>query len=71
MTAKGCDLYVHVFDWPSGSLIVAGLPSKVLSARLLGTNQPLHFRQTSNELLITVPPQAPDPRVSVVALRTL
>ena len=71
MTAKGSDLYVHVFDWPSDSLIVAGLPSKVLSACLLSTNQPLHFRQTPSELLITVPPQAPDPRVSVVALRTL
>jgi alpha-L-fucosidase len=71
MTAKGSDLYVHLFDWPSRSLTVTGLPAKVLSARLLANNQPLEFRQTPNDLSITLPPQAPDASVSVVALRTL
>jgi alpha-L-fucosidase len=71
MTAKGSDLFIHVFDWPSNSLIVTDLPAKVLSARLLANNQPLHFEQTPHELTITVPPQAPDSSVSVIALRTL
>ena len=72
MTAKGTsDLYVHLFDWPSGSLTVTGLPAKVLSARLLANNQPLEFQQTPNDLSITLPPQAPDASVSVIALRTL
>ena len=72
MTAKGTsDLYVHLFDWPSGSLTVTGLPAKVLSARLLANNQPLEFQQTPNDLSITLPPQAPDASVSVVAFRTL
>jgi alpha-L-fucosidase len=71
MTAKGSDLYIHIFDWPAGSFAITDLPSKVLSARLLANNQPLHFQQTSNELSITLPPQAPDINVSVVALRTL
>jgi alpha-L-fucosidase len=71
MTAKGSDLFIHVFDWPPNSLIVTDLPAKVLSARLLANNQPLHFEHTPHELSITVPPQAPDPSVSVIALRTL
>jgi alpha-L-fucosidase len=71
MTAKGSDLYVHVFDWPSNSLLLTGLPAKVLSARLLATNQPLRFEQTANDLSIALPPQAPDANVSVIALRTL
>ena len=71
MTAKGSDLYLHLFDWPSHSLAVTGLPARVLSARLLANNQPLAFQQTPNDLSITLPPQAPDASVSVVALRTL
>jgi alpha-L-fucosidase len=71
MTAKDSDFYVHVFDWPSNSLLLTGLPAKVLSARLLATNQPLRFEQTANDLSIALPPQAPDSNVSVVALRTL
>jgi alpha-L-fucosidase len=70
-TAKGSDRYVHIFDWPAGSLTVADFPSKVSSARLLANNQPLRFQQTDKELSITLPPQAPDTNVSVVALRTL
>jgi alpha-L-fucosidase len=71
MTAKGSDLYLHLFDWPSHSFTVTGLPARVLSARLLANNQPLNFQQMPNELSITLPPQAPDANVSVVALRTL
>ena len=71
MTAKDSDLFVHIFDWPAGSLTIADLPSKVLSARLLANNQPLRFQQTDKELSITLPPQAPDTNVNVVALRTL
>jgi alpha-L-fucosidase len=71
MTAKNSELYVHVFDWPTGSLKLAGLSSKLLSARLLANNQPLRFQQTGNDLDITLPAQAPDANVSVIALRTL
>ncbi len=70
-TANGSDLYVHVLDWPSNSLVLTGLPAKVLSARLLANNQPLSFQQTPDQITITVPPQAPDPNVSVIALRML
>lgn len=69
--AKGGPLYVHIFDWPIGSFTIADLLSKVLAARLLANNHPLRFQQTDKELSITLPPQAPDTNVSVVALRTL
>ncbi len=70
-TARGSNLYIHVFDLPSASLRIPGLSSKVLSARLLANGQPLQFRQTVDFLSITLPPQAPDPNVSVIALRML
>jgi alpha-L-fucosidase len=70
-TAKGSDLYVHVVDWPSNSLVLTGLSAKVLSARLLANSQPLRFQQTADQIAIAVPPQAPDPNVSVIALRML
>jgi alpha-L-fucosidase len=70
-TAKGSDLYLHVFDWPSAPFRITGIPSKVLSARLLANNQPLQFQQSSSSLSISLPPQAPDANVSVIALRML
>ena len=71
-TANGSNLFLHLFDWPSAPLQVAGIKSKVLSARLLANNQPLDFHQTeSGSLQITLPQQAPDKYVSVIALRTL
>lgn len=69
-TAKGEKLFVHVFDWPSTPLDINGLKTKVLSARVLANGEPLKFRQTEATLQIDLPPRAPDPYVSVVALRT-
>jgi hypothetical protein len=43
----------------------------VISAHLLATGQPLKFRQSETGLQIELPAQAPDPNVSVIALRTL
>jgi alpha-L-fucosidase len=70
-TAKGSDLYIHIFDWPAGSLVLSDLPGKVLSARILANNQPLRFEQSPKELSISLTSQPPDANVSVVALRTL
>ena len=70
-TARGSDVFLHVFDWPSTPLKITGLKPKVLSARLLANNQPLSFKQTDADLQITLPQNAPDKYVSVVALRTL
>jgi len=70
-TAKGKTVFVHVFDWPSSVFEVRGVEAKVMSARLLATGQPLNFRQSEEKLQIDLPAQAPDPNVSVLALRTL
>jgi alpha-L-fucosidase len=70
-TARGSNLYIHIFDWPAHPFQITGLKAKVLSARLLANNQPLSFQQTEKGLDIQLPLQVPDPHVSVIALRTL
>jgi alpha-L-fucosidase len=70
-TAKGNDIFFHVFDWPSTSLNLSELRSKVLSARLLSDNRPLSFTQTERGLEIHLPPQEQDKNVSVIALKLL
>lgn len=68
-TAKGNVVYLHVFEWPRGPLELSGLTSKVTQATLLAGNKALPFRQAGDRLTIEVPPQAPDPHASVIALR--
>ena len=70
-TAKREMVFVHIFDWPSAALNVPGIEKKVISAHLLDTGAALQFRQSETGVEIELPPQAPDPNVSVVALRTL
>ncbi|HEY1902128.1 MAG TPA: alpha-L-fucosidase [Terracidiphilus sp.] len=69
-TANDKSIYVHVFDWPASTLEIAGIEGTVLSARLLANGKPLTFRQTEGKLQIDLPPQAPDPNASVIALKT-
>jgi alpha-L-fucosidase len=70
-TAKGKKVYVHVFDWPSGTLEINGLDAKVIAAHLLATGQSVTFRQDSGKLQIDVASRAPDPNVTTIALNTL
>jgi alpha-L-fucosidase len=70
-TTKRETIFVHVFDWPSSALEVNGLEAKVISAHMLANGQPLKFQQAEGKLLIHVPSKAPDPDVTVIALRTL
>jgi alpha-L-fucosidase len=69
VTAKKDKVYIHVFEWPSGSLEINGLQPKVLSAYLLANGRPLKIRQSEGKLQIDLPSQSPDPNVSVIALR--
>ncbi len=70
-TARGRDVFVHVFDWPGTTLEVAAddLP-KFNSASLLETGQPLQFKQQDGRVTVEVPVQAPDPDVTVITLRS-
>jgi alpha-L-fucosidase len=70
-TAKSNRIFLFVFDWPSTALEVSDVKTKVISARLLANGQPLKVTQTENKLKIELPPQAPDPNVSTIALTTL
>jgi alpha-L-fucosidase len=70
-TAKGNDLFVHIFEWPGPTLEVAanGLP-KFSSASLLATGQPVEFKQEDGRVIVHLPGQAPDSEVTVIALKS-
>jgi len=70
-TARGKSIYLHIFDWPTSMLELAGVAPKVVSARLLADGKPLKFRQSEAGLQIDLPAQPPDADVSVIELRTL
>ena len=69
-TAKGKTIFLHVFDWPQGNLEVPGLRARVRQVSLLAGGQALKFTQRGGRLSIQVPPQAPDPHATVLAIRT-
>lgn len=70
-TAKGKTIYVHVFDWPTNrKLELSGLSVRVSGVKLLAGGENLQFHQTDDRLIIGVPPKAPDPYVSVLAIKT-
>jgi len=69
LTGTNDTIYVHVFDWPSSSLEIDGLKPRVLAAYLLASGEPLKVRQSAGKLQIDTPSRAPDPDVSVIALR--
>jgi len=68
-TAKKDKVFVHVFDWPRGPFEINGLQGGALSAYLLAGGQPLKMEESEGKLRIELPPQPPDPNVSVIALR--
>ena len=67
-TRRGDRVYLHVFDWPaSGELVVEPFPGRAHAVSLFA-GQALTFNQTGPRLAITLPSQAPDPDVSVLAV---
>lgn len=67
-TAKGNKIFLHVFDWPTGDLIVNGMKEKVQQVKLLSVHGKMSFAQNGSQLKIYVPKQAPDPYVSVLEI---
>ena len=69
-TVKDETLYLHVFDWPKGPLVLRGLANPVRRAYLLADagKAPLAAVRDGGDLRIDVPAQAPDANVSVVVL---
>lgn len=71
MTAKGSDVFVHLFDWPGTKLeIVSSRLPKIIGAGLLANGRPLPFSQEEKRVRIDLPPQAPDPNVTVIRLKS-
>jgi alpha-L-fucosidase len=69
-TQKEGKLYLHVYDWPAGELVVPGLRNRVKDAYLLAdrAKSPLTVTRTADEVRIAVPQTAPDKIASVVVL---
>jgi len=68
-TAKGRNVFVHVFDWPGSTLeLTANSLPRFRSAHLLASGAAVDFRQTSSRLTLHLPSQAPDPDVTVIKL---
>ena len=69
-TAKGDAVYLHIYDWPSsGRISLGAMPGPVSEVVLLAENKPLPFQQKGNHFTIEVPVGAPDPLISVLAIR--
>ncbi len=67
LTSRGGTLYLHVFDWPAGGkLVVPGLRSKMISARLLATGARVGVQAEAENVVLTVPAKAPDAIASVI-----
>jgi alpha-L-fucosidase len=68
-TTKGRTVYLHVFDWPANrTLTVPRLMTRAKAARLLAGAVPLDATTTEAGLVLKLPPRAPDPIASVIAV---
>jgi alpha-L-fucosidase len=68
-TAKGNITYVHIFDWPKGTLEISGV-GRVLKVSLLAGGGILSFKQKGSEVSIQVPEYPPDASDSVLKIET-
>jgi len=69
VTQKGNTLFVHVFDWPAdGRLVLPGLKTEVVGARLLGVAASVTAARQGNDVVLHLTGHAPDPIDSVIAV---
>jgi len=69
-TAKGQDIFVHIFEWPGGTMeLSADALPKFGSASLLATGAPIEFKQHDRGVTFKLPAQAPDPDVTVIDMK--
>ena len=68
-TTKPGKLYVHLFDWPTGSFRLEDLQGKVAGARLLAEpTRKLKFEQKGSVVVVSLPRVAPSEIANVLAL---
>lgn len=70
-TAKGNDLYWHIFRWPGETASMPGLKNKVLSATILATGRKAKIEQKKGgRLFLTgLPKEPPDQNDTVIKLK--
>ena len=75
VTSKGATLYLLLTDWPEAPFVLHGLRNRVLRARLVAApSAEVAVAQSRDEALdhdvveLRLPPEAPDPHVSVIVL---
>jgi hypothetical protein len=63
-------IYIHFLKWPKGPFTLKEVPNRVTKACLLADSKraPLSFTQEGGTVSVTLPTQAPDPQISVLAL---
>jgi alpha-L-fucosidase len=68
-TRQGNTLYMHVYFWPGETIALAGLMTKVKSARLFASGQQIKFEQDRFRLRFTgLPEEAPDHPLTTIAI---
>ncbi len=68
-TAKGNTAYLPLHYYHGRESTIAGIANRVLGARILGTDQPVAFRQEGARVFLDgLPEAAPDPLLTVIAL---
>jgi alpha-L-fucosidase len=68
-TRKGNTLYMHVHFWPGDYVVIAGLRTRVTSARLFASGQKIDFQQDNYRVRFSgLPVEAPDHPVTTIAV---
>jgi alpha-L-fucosidase len=70
-TTKPGKIYIHIFSWPAGQIVLPGVKGKITKAYLLADSrhQALKFQQTAQGVTIQLPDKAPDAIASVLCLK--
>ncbi len=67
-TQRGDTVYVHVLDWPDGSLILPAFGRRINRARLLRDGSPIRYEERAGELLLRLPPQRAEEYDTIIVL---
>jgi alpha-L-fucosidase len=67
-TQKADKIYVHVLSWGSPLLAIAPISEKIASAHNLLDNSAIHFTQSADGVVLSMPPQGKDEVDRVIVL---
>ena len=67
-TYRGRSVFLHIFKWPNGDLVLPPLKSKIIAYRTLGRS-PVTIQQDGTAIRITIPDDKRDPVDTVIELK--